>query len=98
MVNKLEKGRTAPKIASQHHKKDEKNEYARNAYLNIKMPHIKSGIGYKAGDKNSSSSPKPIFNMRKSKTLRLLTMLLMLIRMSLIFLICHTMILKLLMF
>jgi hypothetical protein len=44
MVNKLEKGKTAPKIASQHHKNDEKIEYARR-------PHIKSGIGYKTSDK-----------------------------------------------
>jgi hypothetical protein len=51
MVNKLEKGRTAPKISSQHHKKDEKVEYARSAYLNVRRPHIKSVIGYKTVDK-----------------------------------------------
>jgi hypothetical protein len=33
MVNKLEKEKTTPKIASQHHKKDEKIEYARSSYL-----------------------------------------------------------------
>jgi hypothetical protein len=54
MVNKLEKERTAPKIASQHHKKDENIEYARSAYLNVRMSHIKSGIGYKTGDKHNS--------------------------------------------
>jgi hypothetical protein len=53
-VNKLEKGRTIPKIASQHHKKDGKIEYARSAYLNARRPHIKSGIGYKNGDKHNS--------------------------------------------
>jgi hypothetical protein len=54
MVNKLEKGRTAPKIASQHYKKDKKIEYARSAYLNARRPHIKSVIGYKTGDKHNS--------------------------------------------
>jgi hypothetical protein len=63
MVKKLEKERITPKITSQqqskqfHHKKEEKNymdekvEYARSAYLNARMSHIKSGIGYKTGDK-----------------------------------------------
>jgi hypothetical protein len=54
MVKKLEKGRIAPKITSQHHKKDENVEYARSAYLNARRPHIKSGIGYKTGDKHNS--------------------------------------------
>jgi hypothetical protein len=66
MVKKLEKGRTASKVASQqqskqvHHKKEEKNlvdekiEYARNTYLNARRPHIKSGIDYKTGDKHNS--------------------------------------------
>jgi hypothetical protein len=54
MVNKLEKGNITPKIASQHHKKDEKIEYPRSAYLNAIRPHIKSGIGYKTGDKHNS--------------------------------------------
>jgi hypothetical protein len=66
MVKKLEKRRTTPKIASQqqrkqvHHKKEEENlvdekvEYARSAYLNARRPHIKSGIGYKIGDKHNS--------------------------------------------
>jgi hypothetical protein len=65
MVKKLEKGRTAPKVASQqqskqvHHKKEERNlvdekvEYAKSAYLNTRRPHIKSGIGYKIGDKHN---------------------------------------------
>jgi hypothetical protein len=62
MVKKLEKGRTTPKIASQHqskqihHKKeykssmDEKIKYARIAYLNEKRTHIKRGIGYKTSE------------------------------------------------
>jgi hypothetical protein len=54
MMNKFEKGRTTPKIASQHHKKDEKIEYARSAYLNARRAHIKSEIGYKIGDKHNS--------------------------------------------
>jgi uncharacterized lipoprotein len=66
MVKKLEKGRIASKVASQqqskqvHHKKEEKNlvdekiEYARNDYLNARRSHIKSGIGYKTGDKHNS--------------------------------------------
>jgi hypothetical protein len=65
MVNKLEKGRTAPKLAPQqqmkptHHKKeerannDEKIEYARSVFLNASMPHFKNGIGYKSGDKHN---------------------------------------------
>jgi hypothetical protein len=65
-VNKLEKGKTVPKLASQQqvkptqHKKqekanvDEKIEYARSAFLNARRPHIKNGIGYKSGDKHNS--------------------------------------------
>jgi hypothetical protein len=52
MVKKLEKGRTAPKIASQQQRKhlmDEKVEYARSVYFNARRPHIKSEIGYKTG-------------------------------------------------
>jgi hypothetical protein len=33
---------------------DEKVEYARSVYLNARRPHIKSGIGYKTGDKHNS--------------------------------------------
>jgi hypothetical protein len=29
-------------------------EYARSVFLNVRMPHIKSGIGYKNGDKHNS--------------------------------------------
>jgi hypothetical protein len=29
-------------------------EYARSAYLNGRRPHIKSGTGYKTGDKDNS--------------------------------------------
>jgi hypothetical protein len=66
MVNKLDKWRTAPKLAPQyqftltHHKKeeraniDEKIEYARSVFLNSRRPHIKNGIGYKSGDKYNS--------------------------------------------
>jgi hypothetical protein len=65
MVKKLEKGITAPKIASQHqceqiHHKEEKNtmdekiEYAMSAYLNAKRQQIKSRIGYKTDEKHNS--------------------------------------------
>jgi hypothetical protein len=60
VVKKLEKGKTAPKIASQPSKKQvqnekvEKVEYARTVFLNARMPHIKSEIGYKNGDKHNS--------------------------------------------
>jgi hypothetical protein len=60
MVKKLEKGKTAPNIASQppkkqvQNEKDEKVEYARSALLNARRPHIKNGIGYKNGDKHNS--------------------------------------------
>jgi G3E family GTPase len=59
MVKKLEKGRTAPKIASQQskkhaqHEKDKKIEYVRSVFLNARRSHIKSGIGYKTGDKHN---------------------------------------------
>jgi hypothetical protein len=51
VVKKLEKGKTAPKIASQppkkqvQNEKDEKIEYVRSVFLNARMPHIKSEIG-----------------------------------------------------
>jgi hypothetical protein len=60
VVKKLEKGKTAPNIASQpskkqvQNKKDEKVEYARSVFLNARRPHIKSGIDYKNGDKHNS--------------------------------------------
>jgi hypothetical protein len=60
VVKKFEKGKTAPKIASQPSKKqvqnenDEKVEYVRSVFLNARRPHIKSGIGYKNGDKHNS--------------------------------------------
>jgi hypothetical protein len=60
VVKKLEKGKTAPKIASQppkkqdENEKDEKVEYVWSVFLNARMPHIKSGIGYKNGDKHNS--------------------------------------------
>jgi hypothetical protein len=66
MVNNLEKGSTITKQVSQQSNKaqppkkqqnaieDEKLEYARSAYLNSRMPHIKNDIGYKVGDKHNS--------------------------------------------
>jgi hypothetical protein len=65
MVNKLEKGRTVPKLAPQHQKKhthdkkeertniDEKIEYARSVFLNARKSHIKNDIGYNSGDKHN---------------------------------------------
>jgi hypothetical protein len=60
VVKKLEKGKIAPKISSQPSKKQVQNDkvervdYARSAFLNARRPHIKSGIGYKNGDKHNS--------------------------------------------
>jgi hypothetical protein len=114
MVKKLEKGKTAPKIASQPRKKkvqnekNEKVEYARSVFLNARRPHIKSEIGYKNGDKynsrvntkvkNSSNSSRLMSNRRRRKASRPLTMSLILMLMLLMFLICHIMILMLLMY
>jgi hypothetical protein len=65
MVNKLQKGRIAPKLATQHqmkpthHKKEEraniieKIEYARSVFLNARRSHIKNSISYKSGDKHN---------------------------------------------
>jgi hypothetical protein len=66
MVNKLEKGSNFTKRASQQSNKgqplkrqqkgieDEKIKYARSAYLNVRMPHIKNDIDYKMGDKHNT--------------------------------------------
>jgi hypothetical protein len=60
VVKKLENEKTTPKIASQpstkqvQNEKDEKVEYVRSVFLNARRPHIKSGIGYKNGDKHNS--------------------------------------------
>jgi hypothetical protein len=60
VVKKLEKRKTASKIASQppkkqvQNEKDKKVEYVRSVFLNARRPHIKSGIGYKNGDKHNS--------------------------------------------
>jgi hypothetical protein len=60
VMKKLEKGKTASKIASQPPKKQDKNEkdkkveYARSAFLNARRPYIKRGIRYKNGDKHNS--------------------------------------------
>jgi hypothetical protein len=111
MVKKLEKGKTAPKIASQPRKKkvqnekNEKVEYARSVFLNARRPHIKSEIGYKNGDKYNSrvntkvkNSSRLMSNRRRRKASRPLTMSLILMLMLLMFLICHIMILMLLMY
>jgi hypothetical protein len=61
VVKKLEKEKTAPKIGSKPSKKqvqnekDEKVEYVSRVFLNVRRPHIKSGIGYKNSDKHNSS-------------------------------------------
>jgi hypothetical protein len=60
IMKKLEKERTAPKIASQQpkkqvqHEKDEKIKYSRSVFLNARRSHIKNKIGYKNGDKHNS--------------------------------------------
>jgi hypothetical protein len=60
IVKKLDKRKTTPNIASQQpkkqvqHEKGENVEYARSVFLNARRPHIKSGIGYKNGDKHNS--------------------------------------------
>jgi hypothetical protein len=60
MVKKLEKEKTAPKIASQSSKKqvqnenDEKVEYVRSDFLNIRRSHINSEFGYKNNDNHNS--------------------------------------------
>jgi hypothetical protein len=66
MMNKLEKGKTTPKLVLQqqmkptHHKKEEKTninkkiEYTRNVFLNARRLHIKNDIDYKSGDKHNS--------------------------------------------
>jgi hypothetical protein len=59
MVKKLENERIILKIASQQQgsklnmRKMKKVEYSRSVFLNIGMPHIKSGIDYKTGDKHN---------------------------------------------
>jgi hypothetical protein len=61
VVNKIKKEKIAPKIASQppkkqvQHKKDKKIEYATSVFLNARMSHIKSGIGYKNVGKHNSN-------------------------------------------
>jgi hypothetical protein len=60
VVKKLEKGTIAPKIASQPPKKqvqkvkDEKIEYVRSVFLNVRRSHINSRIDYKNDDKHKS--------------------------------------------
>jgi hypothetical protein len=66
MMNKLENESNITKQASQPSNKDqplkkqqktiekEKLEYARSAYMNVRRPHIKSGIGYKTGNQHNT--------------------------------------------
>jgi hypothetical protein len=66
MVNKLKKGSNITKQASrpsnkaQRLKKQQKTiekenlEYARSAYMTVRRPHIKSGIGYKIGSQHNT--------------------------------------------
>jgi hypothetical protein len=66
MVNKLENGSNITKQASQPSNKaqplkkqqktieEEKHEYARSAYMNVTIPHIKSEIGYKIGNQHNT--------------------------------------------
>jgi hypothetical protein len=66
MVNKLEKGSNFTKQASQQSRKaqplkkqqktveEEKLEYVRSTYMNVRRHHIKNGLGYKMGDKHNS--------------------------------------------
>jgi hypothetical protein len=66
MVNNLEKGSNITKQASQPSNnaqplkkqqktiEEEKVEYARSAYMNVRRPHIKSGIGYNTGNQHNT--------------------------------------------
>jgi hypothetical protein len=60
VVKKLEKEKTVSNIASQPSKKqvqnekDEKVEYEKSVFLNATMPHIKSGISNKNGNKHNT--------------------------------------------
>jgi hypothetical protein len=60
VVKKLEKGKHIPKIASQplkkqvQNEKDEKVEYIRSVFLNVRRSHIKNGIDYKNSDEHNS--------------------------------------------
>jgi hypothetical protein len=83
IVNKLEKGKTVPKLVPQqkmkctHHKKEEranidkKIEYARSVFLNARRPHIKNDIDCKSGDKHNSrvnSNDKEFIKFTKGNT------------------------------
>jgi hypothetical protein len=113
MVKKLEKGKAASKIASQplkkqvHKERDEKVEYARSVFLNARRSHIKSGIGYKNGDKHNSrvntngqefiKFTKANVQQEKKQSTKITNNVYHLVLMLLMFLICHIMILVLLM-
>jgi hypothetical protein len=54
-------------------KLDEKIEYARSVFLNVRGPHIKNGIGYKSGGKHNSrtnSNGKEFIKFTKGNTLQ----------------------------
>jgi hypothetical protein len=53
VTKKLEKEKTAPKISSQPPKKQVQDENGEKIDYS-RRPHIKSGIGYKNGDKHNS--------------------------------------------
>jgi hypothetical protein len=67
MVNKLKKRSNITKQASQPSNKaqplkkqqksieEEKLEYVRSAYMNVRRPHINSGIGYKNGNQHNTT-------------------------------------------
>jgi hypothetical protein len=113
VVKKLKKEKTAPKIASQPPKKQvqkemgEKVEYARSVFLNARRSHIKSGIGYKNGDKHNSrvntngqefiKFTKANVQQEKKQSTKITNNVYHLVLMLLMFLICHIMILVLLM-
>jgi hypothetical protein len=76
MVNKLEKGRTTPKLAPQHQVKHSHHKKEERANIDEKIeypwrPHIKDGIGYKSGDKHNlrvSSNGKEFIKFTKGNS------------------------------
>jgi hypothetical protein len=88
-------------------KRDEKVEYARSVFLNVRRPHIKSGIRYKNSDMHNSRVNKKDqefikfikdnIQQEKKQSIKTTNNVSYFILMLLIFLICHTMISMLLM-
>jgi hypothetical protein len=85
-------------------KRDEKVEYARSVFLNVRRPHIKSGIRYKNSDMHNSRVNKKDqefikdnIQQEKKQSIKTTNNASYFILMLLIFLICHTMISMLLM-